>query len=381
MKGQGNWMRAVRRGVALGLACTALWAATLTTQPEKLEQAVRRLAGRADVTVPLLAAAMGHTLPAPERALEGWGRLVLEQSSLLRQGERAVLQLRREQGQLPEDGPADSDDQTQPQLQPQGEQEGVVEMTGRGKTGGQYLFWEGLYLYNRSGLELEGSVLAEGQVKVKLGEGPHILIVHSHGSEAYWQTEEDPYVESDPYRTTDCRHNVVRVGEEMAQVFRAHGFQVIHDTTLFDYPSYSEAYGRSQAAVEQWLEQYPTIQVVLDVHRDALVDSEGRVYRLVTEEAGEKMAQVMLVLGSNASADHPGWKDNLAFAAALQRQVVRGYDSLARPMVLRSGRYNQQLLPGSVLVEVGGHGNTLQQAIAGARQWADSAARTLQGMR
>ena len=164
----------------------------------------------------------------------------------------------------------------------------------------------------------------------------------------------------------------------MATIFRAHGLQVVHDTTLFDYPAYNGAYDRSQAAVKNWLEQYPTIKVVLDVHRDALVGSEGEIYKMVSQEAGQKVAQVMLVIGSNGGgAEHPRWKDNLAFALRLQKELVRGYSSLARPIVLRNSRYNQQLSPGSILVEVGGHGNSLSEAIAGARLWADNVARTL----
>ena len=195
-------------------------------------------------------------------------------------------------------------------------------------------------------------------------------------------TDGDTYEESDPYRTTDCSHNVVRVGEEMATVFRAYGFQVVHDTTLCDYPAYNGAYDRSKAVVEQWLAQYPTIKVVLDVHRDALVGSGGEIYKMVTTEAGQKVAQVMMVLGTDASgADHPRWKDNLAFALRLQKNLIRGYTSLARPTVLRRGRYNQHLSPGAILVEVGGHGNTLSEAIAGGRLWADSVARTLLDMK
>ena len=130
--------------------------------------------------------------------------------------------------------------------------------------------------------------------------------------------------------------------------------------------------------MEQWLEKYPTIQVVLDVHRDALEGSGGEIYKMVSTEAGKKVAQVMLVIGSSGGgADFPRWKDNLAFAVLLQRNLVRGYTSLARPIVLRNSRYNQQLLPGSILVEVGGHGNTLTEAIDGARLWADNVARTL----
>ena len=103
---------------------------------------------------------------------------------------------------------------------------------------------------------------------------------------------------------------------------------------------------------------------------------------MVTTEAGQKVAQVMMVLGTDASgADHPRWKDNLAFALRLQKNLIRGYTSLARPTVLRRGRYNQHLSPGAILVEVGGHGNTLSEAIAGGRLWADSVARTLLDMK
>jgi stage II sporulation protein P len=342
----------------------------LPTPEETAAQAAALLSGQ------------GTDAPPAEKALTGWRRLLLSQSGLLAAGEEVVLRLRSGElepsgGAEPEE-PDDQDDQEAPDLQPPAGEDDILETTAQGKEGGSYFFQDGVYLYNRSSLTLDGSVLSEGSVEVTLGEGPQILILHTHGSEAYAQSDGDLYQESDPYRTTDCTHNVVKVGAEMATVFRAYGFQVIHDTTLYDYPAYNGAYDRSRAAVEQWLEQYPTIQVVLDVHRDALVGSDGQVYKLVSEEAGKKVAQVMLVVGSSGSgAEHPRWRDNLAFAAELQRGVVRGYTSLARPIVLRDSRYNQQLLPGSLLVEVGGHGNTLTEAVDGARLWADNVARTL----
>ncbi|NBI65745.1 stage II sporulation protein P [Pseudoflavonifractor sp. 60] len=370
--------RALRRGTALGLALAGVWGLSLTVD---FGDAGERL--ETSLAVKLLTAQMGE-LPGTEKGLTGWGRLLLETSPLLAAGEEEVLALRGaedsqgpEAPEVPED-PDGEEDLEEPDLRPAPEGEGIVEMTGQGKEGSQYLRDGQVYVYNRTGLELDASLLQEGTVDVSLGEGPQILILHTHGSEAYSMTDGDLYEESDPYRTTDCTHNVVRVGEEMATVFRAYGFQVIHDTTLCDYPAYNGAYDRSKAVAEQWLEQYPTIQVVLDVHRDALVGSQGEIYKMVSTEAGEKVAQVMMVLGTDAGgAAHPRWKDNLAFALTLQRSLVKGYTSLARPTVLRKSRYNQQLSPGSILVEVGGHGNTLSEAIAGGRLWADCAARTL----
>ena len=374
--------RALRRGVALGLVLVGVWGLSLTADLGGLGERLSRLGQEPALAVALLESRLG-AIPG-EEALTGWGKLLVDSSPLLSGGEEAVRQLRlgrtqeedsSEEGDLMEQ---DGEDEEQPQLTPSGQGEGIVEMTGKGKEGSKYLREGEVYVYNRTCFDLYASVLREGTVDVSLGEGPQILIVHSHGSEAYSQSDGDMYEESDPYRTTDCTHNVVKVGEEMATVFRAHGFQVIHDTTLFDYPSYNEAYDRSKAAVEQWLEKYPTIQVVLDVHRDALEGSEGEIYKMVSTEAGKKVAQVMLVIGSSGGgADFPRWKDNLAFAVLLQRNLVRGYTSLARPIVLRNSRYNQQLLPGSILVEVGGHGNTLTEAIDGARLWADNVARTL----
>lgn len=383
-KGTGRTVRAVRRGVALGLAMVAAWGISLTADVSEVGEGLAALGKEPSLAVSLMIAQLGE-LPGTEKGLTGWGRLLLRSSPLLGMGEDAVVELRREQQspapEVPE-VPADRDDEEPPDLQPSAGEEGIVEMTGQGKEGGNYLSDGGVYVYNRTDWELDAALLKEGTVDVPLGEGPQILIVHTHGSEAYSMTDGEVYEESDPYRTTDCAHNVVRVGEEMATVFRAYGFQVVHDTTLCDYPSYNGAYDRSKAVVEQWLEQYPSIKVVLDVHRDALVGSDGEVYKMVSTEAGRKVAQVMIVLGTDAGgAEHPRWKDNMAFALKLQRNMVKGYASLARPVVLRKSRYNQHLSPGSILVEVGGHGNSLTEAIAGARLWADNAARTLLEMK
>ena len=384
----GNGMgRALRRGAALGLALAAMWGVSLTADLSGAGEHLTALGEDPALAVSLLTPRLGE-LPGRRQRLTGWGRLLLKGSPLLNLGEDAVLEHLSAPGGSDAPSPGSSDlpeggeDTDLPDLEPSTGGEGIVEMTGRGKQGSQYLRDGEVYVYNRTGLELDASLLKEGTADVALGEGPQILIVHTHGSEAYSMSDGDVYEESDPYRTTDCTHNVVRVGEEMATVFRAYGFQVIHDTTLCDYPAYNGAYDRSRAVVEQRLEQYPTIQVVLDVHRDALVGDGGEVYKMVSTEAGEKVAQVMMVLGTDAGgADHPQWRDNLAFALRLQRNLVKGYASLVRPSVLRKSRYNQQLSPGSILVEVGGHGNTLSEAIAGGRLWADNVARTLLELR
>ena len=382
-----KWVfRAVRRGVALGMAVTALWCVSLTGGPG---QSVTAMAGtgRGDRgLVELLG-----PLPGQERAVKGWGRLLVDHSPALRGAEPELLALRQEDRPPEPPKPAvpvpappelpdpDHEDRTVPDLPPQQCIEGVKEMTATGKRGRNYLWGNGVCLYNRTKMELDGSVLSGGQVDVNMGAGPHILIVHTHGTEAFSQYDGDRYEESDSYRTTDCTHNVVRVGEEMAEVFRAHGYEVLHDTNLYDYPAYNGSYDRSKAAVEQWLRDYPSIRMILDVHRDALVGRDGEIYKMVSQEGAQKVAQVMIVMGSEDSgAKHPRWKDNLAFAVRLQQDLLKEYQSLARPIVLRSHRYNQQLCPGYLLVEVGGHGNTLTEAVEGAKLWAERVAKTLE---
>lgn len=204
--------------------------------------------------------------------------------------------------------------------------------------------------------------------------GPQILIMHTHATEAYTMDGDDIYTESDPARTTDSNYNMIRVGEEMKAVFEDMGLSVLHDDTTYDYPGYNGSYGRSLTGVQTYLDQYPTIQVVLDVHRDALIDANGTAYAKTTTIDGKKVAQVMLVCGTNdAGLVHPDWKNNFTLAVRLQAAMLAVDSTLPRPIDLRSQRFNQHLTPGSLLVEVGTSGNTLQEALAGARLFARAA--------
>ena len=245
-----------------------------------------------------------------------------------------------------------------------------------------YVTAGGIYLYNRTGLDVDLAAAAAAPVNITLsGDGPQILIIHTHGSEAYTPDGTDIYEPSDNNtRTLDTNYNMVRVGTEMEKVFTEMGLGVVHDTTLYDYPQYNGAYDRSAQAVKAYLEQYPTIRIVLDVHRDALIGEDGTVYKAVTTVDGTSTAQVMLVLGSSEGGEHPNWMENLTLACKIQNGMNTLYPTLARPMTMRSSRYNQQLCSGSLLVEVGTHGNTLQEALAGARLFARAAGQVLLGL-
>ena len=189
--------------------------------------------------------------------------------------------------------------------------------------------------------------------------GPQILIIHTHGTEAYTPDGADRYEALEPYRTTDEEQNVTRVGRALADALEEYGLDVLVDTELYDYPNYDGAYARSGEAMEDYLAQYPSLAMVIDLHRDAIGDGEV-AYGPVSDGA----AQMMFVMGSDGSLSYPNWEKNLALAMSLQGLVDEAYPHLMRPTTLCSNRYNQQLTPGCLLLEVGATGNTLQEALA-----------------
>ena len=381
------WGRLARRSISLALVLVTVWLLSLTTAVPALPEAVEGLGQDPEFVVSTLATQLAWTAPEEgvTASLDGWGKLLLNHSPLLSGSADAVenylAQQERQEAPAQETPPqGDADDRQEEPLEPiPGGQ--VVEHTSTGKDDGTYLSAQKVYIKNDTSKTVDIPALASQAVDLNLGAGPQILIYHTHGSEAYTQTEDSRYTESDAYRTTDCTKNVVLVGEAMAEVFRSMGFEVIHDTTLYDYPVYNGAYERSRDGIGKWLAQYPTIKFVLDVHRDALVSEDGAAYKLISQEGDEKVAQVMLVVGSDASgASHPRWQENLALAVKLQLLLTGQYDQLARPITLRSTRFNQDTSPGALLVEVGGHGNTLAEAIAGGKKFAQTAGELLKTM-
>lgn len=184
-----------------------------------------------------------------------------------------------------------------------------------------------------------------------------VLIVHTHGSEGYADSA------GNNYRTQDQTRSILAVGDVIAEELQNQGISVIHDKTLCDYPEYNGAYNRSRQVVQENLAQHPEIFLVLDVHRDAVADEYGNQMRMAASIAGTDMAQLMLVVGTNAGGlDHPDWQENLSLAAVVQSLIEENYPGLTRPLNLRTERFNQDLAPLSLLVEVGASGNTLEEA-------------------
>ena len=234
--------------------------------------------------------------------------------------------------------------------------------------------YSGVAIKNGTEIDIDtAALLAAGPTQVLPAEGPQVLIVHTHGSEAYTPDSRDYYEETDTDRTEDTNYNVVRVGDELAAALTEQGLNVLHDREIYDYPSYTGSYSRSGAAVEEYLEQYPDIAVVIDLHRDALGDADV-TYKTVAELSGESCSQVMLLVGTGESGLwHPQWEQNLRLALYLQDAVNDRYPTLMRPVSVTPERYNQHLTTGSLILEVGSNGNTLREALNAVRLFAQAA--------
>ena len=202
---------------------------------------------------------------------------------------------------------------------------------------------------------------------------PTVLIVHTHGCESYTKVKGENYSLCGNFRTRHTEYNMVAVGESLARKLEAAGIRVIHDRTLHDDPSYNAAYSSARESVQRYLAEYPSIQLVLDLHRDAATYSDGTQYATSVTVDGEKIAQLMLVMGTDSSGLHyPNWQENLSVALKMLAQLEMCAPGITRTTTLRTSRYNQDLHSAMLLVEVGSAGNTLHQAKAAVEILADA---------
>lgn len=197
------------------------------------------------------------------------------------------------------------------------------------------------------------------------GEEPKVLIVHSHGSESFAPTGE--YQETTAYHTLNTNYNMVSIGSFVAEKLEAAGISVLHDTALHDEPSYNTSYNNSRKSVQAYLQEYPSICLVLDLHRDSIEDEAGNQVVQTVFAQGETLAPLMLVVGTDyGGLEHPQWRENLALALKLQTQLEDICPGICRNINLRTQRFNQDLSTGAMLIEVGASGNTRQEALGAA---------------
>lgn len=211
------------------------------------------------------------------------------------------------------------------------------------------------------------------------GNEPTVLIVHTHATESYKNFGQ--YKETDPYRTKDRKHNTVALGDKVAEILEANGISVVHDRGLHDYPAYRNAYDRSRASAQAYLDMYPSITLILDLHRDAVTDAAGEFIPVSATYGDKTAAKMEFVVGTGGSGQtHDNWEKNAAIAVKMHGVLEQEFPGICRPTLVRSSRYNQDLLPGTLLIEMGSAGNTLEEALAAAEVLANAIVKMAAGI-
>ena len=225
-------------------------------------------------------------------------------------------------------------------------------------------------------LFIESNLIPEFSIELNSDE-PQVLIYHTHTTESF-----EPYVRSFydaefNYRTTDETKNVIMVGNEIQAQLEAVGIKTVHSTVIHDYPSYNGAYERSAVTIKSILAEHPSIKVVLDIHRDAIAD-KNIAYQPFVEIDGKEAAQVMIISGcDDGNMNMPNYMKNFRLASLFQQQMESDYKGMTRPILFDYRKYNQDLSTGGLLIEIGSHGNTLEQVQYSGQLVGASIARTL----
>lgn len=228
------------------------------------------------------------------------------------------------------------------------------------------LSYNNVYMKNSTDLKIDIKSFLDGNISFKIEQNkePQVLIIHTHTTETFMTDNTDYYTENFVSRSRDNSKNMAKIGDIVSEKLNSAGIKTLHDSTQHDYPNYSGSYSRSAQTINSYLKKYPSIKVVLDLHRDAVSADNGDKTKLTTVIDGKKAAQVMIVMGSQSGnvTNFPNWKENLKLAVKLQQILEVKYPTLARPLSLNSKNYNQSLTTGSLLIEFGTDVNTLEEA-------------------
>lgn len=211
------------------------------------------------------------------------------------------------------------------------------------------------FLYDKSLMGADFSLKCDG-------DKPLVLIYHTHATESFEQTERDSYDRNFSCKTTERKLSIISVGDEICKALTENGVSVLHDTLVHDYPSYDAAYGSSRATVSELLEKYPSIKIVLDIHRDGIERESGERLAPCFEVGDKTAAQIMIIAcAGDGELDVPDHISNFRFACALQEQIELDYPDMCRPMLFDYRFYNQDLSHGCLLIEVGSQANSIDE--------------------
>lgn len=199
------------------------------------------------------------------------------------------------------------------------------------------------------------------EMEINLDE-PTVLIYHTHTTESFLP-QADWYDAEYPLRTNDPSRSIVAVGDAVCEALSARGVSVVHDCTVHDNP-YTGAYDRSAETIKRVLSQYPSIRLVIDIHRDGIGNGDGTLPAPTAEINGKSAAQIMIISGcENEFIEMPNYLENFRLACLIQNCAEEAYPTFTRPILFDYRHYNQSLSTGALLIEVGSHGNSLEEAV------------------
>ncbi len=189
--------------------------------------------------------------------------------------------------------------------------------------------------------------------------GPQILVYHTHTTESFLKSIAELNKKNIASRTIDNKYNVVRVGEALISNLKKYNIGVLHNKTVHD-KDYNSSYVESLKTLTNYVNKYSSLQMTIDLHRDAV---SGQKLRVVKEVNGKDVAQIMFVIGTDSKLSNPKWKENLKLAIKLQERLNEICPGLAKPIYISQNRYNQHLTNGSIIVEIGGDGNVIDECV------------------
>ncbi len=226
---------------------------------------------------------------------------------------------------------------------------------------------DNVYIRNTTGKTVDfAAELEKGtDVSVQTNAAPQVLIVHTHATECFFPGISDVYSASWPSRSTDNNLNMISIGAVVAKRLNEAGIMTVQATVQHDKDAYNGSYDRSRETIQSYLEKYPSIQVILDLHRDAITSDNGTKTKPTVTINGKKAAQLMIVSGceSGSVTNYPDWIYNLRFALQIQKTCSDLYPSLARPLMFASRHYNQDITHGTLLIEMGSEANTHNEVV------------------
>lgn len=194
------------------------------------------------------------------------------------------------------------------------------------------------------------------EISKKIPGKPLIAIYHTHTAESYLPWAGVTHAQGGK------KGNIVDVGNILSKCLEKQGIKVVHSVSIHDYPTFRESYRRSYITASKLLQEYPSLKMIIDLHRDAGVQEKATI-----NIQGQEVARILIDIGTDRlGLPHPNWRKNLALGQLIEKRMNEKYPGLCRGIVISEARYNQHVSPHAVLLEIGDEKCTKEQTFRSA---------------